>query len=41
MDIVGYLSDLTEEISKITVGGTPIDNKAAFESLKGLIDTLK
>ena len=41
VDIVGYLSDLTEEISKITVGGTPIDNKAAFESLKGLIDTLK
>ncbi|QDP64743.1 MAG: putative spike protein [Prokaryotic dsDNA virus sp.] len=41
VDIVSYLSDLTDEISKITVGGTPIDNKAAFETLKSLIDTIK
>jgi len=40
VDIVQYLSDLTDEISKITVGGTPIDNKAKFEVLKEQIDTL-
>ncbi|QHZ59744.1 baseplate spike [Alteromonas phage vB_AmeM_PT11-V22] len=41
VDIVQYLSDLTEEISNITVGGTPIDNKAKFTELKALIDELK
>lgn len=40
-DLVSYLSDLTDEISKITVGGTPIDNKTQFESLKAKIDSLK
>lgn len=40
VNIVQYLSGLTEEISKITVGGTPIDNKAQFETLKSQIDQL-
>lgn len=40
-DLVSYLSDLTDQISKITVGGAPIDNKVEFENLKALIDTLK
>lgn len=40
VNIVQYLSDLTDEISKITVGGTPIDNKAQFEALKSQIDQL-
>lgn len=40
VDIVSYLSDLTEEISNITVGGAPIDNKAAFLTLKEQIDSL-
>lgn len=41
VDIVQYLSDLTHEISNITVGGTPIDNKDKFTELKALIDELK
>ncbi len=41
VDIVQYLSDLTDEISNITVGGTPIDNKDKFTELKALIDELK
>lgn len=40
VNIVQYLSDLTDEISKITVGGAPIDNKAQFETLKSQIDQL-
>lgn len=41
VEIVDYLSQLTDEISKITVGGVPIDNLAKFVELKALIDTLK
>lgn len=40
VELISYLSDLTDEISKITVGGTPIDNKAMFEELKAQIDEL-
>lgn len=40
VNIVQYLTDLTDEISKTTVGGVPLDNKAAFEALKAQIETL-
>lgn len=40
VELVQYLSDLTDQISKITVSGAPIDNKTAFEELKTKIDSL-
>lgn len=41
VDLVSYLSSLTDAISAITVEGVPIDNLADFVSLKTEIDELK